>query len=256
MTAAAPIFLSHGSPMLLLQKTAAKSFLAGLGADLGKPKAVVAVTAHWTTDVPQVGGAARPETIHDFYGFPPALYAMRYDAKGDPALAAHVAGLIGPDTLIDAHRGLDHGIWQVASLIWPDADVPIIPLSVQPDQSPAHHYEIGRRLRPLAEDGVLVVASGGLTHNLRAYMRHDGSGRAEPWAQGFADWMEEKAREGALADLLDYRAKAPFGAENHPTDEHLLPFYVALGASADGRAEPLFRDIEYGVIAMDAYRFH
>lgn len=246
------LFLSHGSPLSCFEDTPARDFMLGLGKALAKPKAVLAVSAHWTTGSPVVGAAAAPETIHDFYGFPDFLYRMRYPAEGAPGIAARVAELLGAG--IDETRGLDHGIWTVASLLWPEADVPVIPVSVQPKADPRHHYELGRKLHPLTEEGVLVLGTGSATHNLRAYMAGGGK-EVQPWAAAFADWLAATAEAGDLDSLLDYRVRAPHARENHPTDEHLLPFYTALGAAPAGKAERLFGDIEYGVIAMDGYGF-
>lgn len=246
------LFLSHGSPLSCFEDTAARDFMVNLGKTLPKPKAVLAVSAHWTTRSAAVGSAIAPETIHDFYGFPDFLYQKRYLAKGAPELAARAAALLGADLIED--QGLDHGIWTVMSLLWPEADVPVIPVAVQPKADPRHHYEMGVRLRPLVEEGALVLGTGSATHNLRAYMSNGGNG-PQPWAAAFADWLAEKSEAGDLESLLDYRARAPYARENHPTDEHLLPFYTALGAAPAGKASRLHASIEYGVISMDGYGF-
>lgn len=250
-----PVFLSHGSPLLALEETPTVAFLRALGQRLGKPRAVVAVSAHWLSRETRVGGAAAPATVHDFGGFPPELYRVQYPAPGAPEIAARVAELIGPSARIDPARGLDHGIWSVAAHLWPGADVPMVPVSIQPQQGPAAQLALGQRLRPLCAQGVLVLGSGSSTHNLAAYM---GQRRETPplaWAMAFADWLDDTARRGDTAALLDYRTRAPHAVANHPTDEHLLPFFVALGAGAGGPATTLHRDMEYGVIGMDAYMF-
>ena len=248
-----PVFLSHGSPMLALEDSPAASFLRQLGPSLGKPSAVVVVSAHWPSSHPLAGGAATPATIHDFHGFPEPLYRLRYPAPGHPQLAQRVAALVGGT--VDPSRGLDHGVWCPAGLIWPEADLPLVPLSIQPDRDPGHHYRLGMALRPLVKDGVLVLASGALTHNLRAYFGHEVDDPAEPATTAFVDWFTAAAAEGRVDDLLAYRRRAPFAVANHPTDEHLLPFFVALGAAAGQNAEVLHHSIQYGVLAMDAYRF-
>lgn len=239
--------------MLVLEATATTAFLRDLGQRIAKPRAVLAVSAHWTTDQPRVGAAARPQTIHDFHGFPPELFRMTYPAPGEPELARQVAGLLGCEP--DPVRGLDHGIWCPATLVWPQANVPIVPVAVQPSRDPAHHYRLGQALRPLAEDGVLILATGALTHNLRECFRRQVTDPAEPWATAFADWMAQALADGRVDDLLDYRAQAPEAVRNHPTDEHLLPLFTALGASASGRATRLHRAMEYGVLSMDAFSF-
>src|SRR5262249_48357910 len=170
------LFVSHGSPTLILENAPARAFLASLGSQLPRPTAIVAVSAHWDTDLPAVSLAHKPATIHDFYGFPEALYRLRYEAPGAPQLAERVARLTG--AAHDPHRGLDHGAWVPAMLAWPSADIPIFQLSIQPQESPAHHLALGRKLAPLREEGVLVMGSGSATHNRRALVR--GAQQAEP----------------------------------------------------------------------------
>ncbi len=168
------IFVSHGAPTLILSDAPARTFLAGLGQQIPRPTGIVAVSAHWDTDVPAVSVVRRPDTIHDFYGFPEALYQLRYAAPGAPQLAEKVAKLTG--AAHDHHRGLDHGAWVPAMLGWPEADIPIFQLSVQPALSPAHHIALGRKLAPLREEGVLVMGSGSAIHNLRALVRDEDLG--------------------------------------------------------------------------------
>lgn len=247
------LFLSHGSPLSCFQDSPARDFMLDLGTKLAKPKAVLAVSAHWTTAAPAVGAAATPETVHDFYGFPDFLYQKRYPAPGDAALAAQAAQLLDAEIVPD--QGLDHGIWSVMSLLWPDADVPVIPIAVQPKATPRHHYELGLRLRPLIADGALLLGTGAATHNLRAYMSGAGAGGPQPWVTAFTDWLAETTAKGDIEALLDYRARAPYARENHPTDEHLLPFFTALGASAHSQGSRIHDSVEYGVIAMDNYSF-
>jgi len=248
------IFVSHGSPTLILNDVPARGFLASLGRELPKPAAIVAVSAHWGTDVPAVSLARRPATIHDFYGFPDVLYQLRYEAPGAPALAERVAGLTG--AAHDPHRGLDHGAWVPALLGWPEADIPIFQLSVQPDESPAHHIALGRKLAPLRDEGVLVMGSGSATHNLRALVRHGTSPEPEPWAKAFDDWLADAVARGDEPALAEYRTRAPYAAENHPSDEHLLPLHVAFGAAGEGaRGRSLHRSFTLGNLSMASYAF-
>lgn len=239
------LFVSHGSPMTLVQDSPARRFLAGLGGILPRPRAILAVSAHWTTARTAVSNAARPQTIHDFYGFPPELYQFRYDAPGAPELARQVAALTEAE---EEEYGLDHGAWVPLLLGWPGANIPVVQLSVQPQAGPAHHHDLGRKLAGLRGDGVLILASGALTHNLRAYFSDDP--RALSRSQGFADWMAAAVSENRVDDLLAYRTLAPDAAFAHPTDEHLLPLYVALGSGGSGRI--LHRSLD-GTMAMDAY---
>jgi 4,5-DOPA dioxygenase extradiol len=254
MAAPSALFVSHGSPMLLLETTPTTAFLRQLGQTLDRPAAVIAVSAHWNSVNPAVGGAAAPETIHDFSGFPPDLYARHYPAPGAPALARRVADLLGDAARLEPGRGLDHGIWSVASLLWPEADIPIVPMAVQPQLGPAHHHALGLRLRSLAAEGVLVLGSGSLTHNLAAYGGHGRDDPAEPWVTDFTGWVAGRIADAETDALLECRARAPHAARNHPTDEHLLPLFVALGAGG-GHGTRLHHAVEYGVIAMDAYAF-
>jgi len=249
------LFVSHGSPMLYLEKNVpARDFLAGLGALVARPRAILAVSAHWTTDRPAVSAAAKPETIHDFYGFPEPLYLLHYDAPGDPALARRVAELTGAVTVAD--HGLDHGAWVPALLAWPQADIPIFQLSVQPALGAAHHIALGRRLAPLRGEGVLVMGSGSATHNLRRLMRGHDELAPEPWAKAFDDWVGEAVEKGDEAALADYRARAPFAREAHPTDEHFLPLHVAFGAAGEGaHGKALHRSFTSGNLSMAAYAF-
>ena len=239
------LFVSHGSPMILVEPSPARSFLTGLSASLPRPQAILVVSAHWETEAPAVSASPRPETIHDFGGFPPELYRFRYPAPGAAELAGWVSALTGADT---AMRGLDHGAWVPLLLGWPDASIPVTQLSVQPHQSSEHHYRLGQALAPLREKGVLILASGALTHNLRAYFR-GGNGEVAR-SQAFAAWMAAAVTEGRVEDLLAYREKAPEAAHAHPTEEHLLPLFVALGAATKG--EVLHRSLD-GSLAMDSY---
>ncbi len=248
------LFVSHGSPMLILEDLPARAFLATLGTLVAKPRAIIAVSAHWNTERPAISLAAWPETIHDFYGFPEALYRLRYNAPGAPELAARVAELTDADR--DPDYGLDHGGWVPAMLGWPEADVPIFQLSVQPHMTPAHHMELGRRLAGLREEGVLILGSGSATHNLRRLGRGRHDVEPEPWARAFDDWLAETLEKGDAAALAEYRIRAPFAREAHPTDEHLLPLHVAFGAAGPGaRGRVLHRSFTSGNLSMAAYAF-
>ena len=248
------IFVSHGSPTLILGESPARDFLASLGQVLPRPKAIVAVSAHWDTDVPAVSLAHRPDTIHDFYGFPEALYRLRYPAPGAPELAERVAKLTG--AAHDAHRGLDHGAWVPAMLGWPEADIPIFQLSVQPELGPAHHIALGRKLSALREEDILVMGSGSAIHNLRALVRGGEASEPEPWAQEFDDWLADAVEKGDEAALADYRAQAPNAVDAHPTDEHFLPLHVAYGAAGKGaRGRALHRSFTLGNLSMASYAF-
>jgi 4,5-DOPA dioxygenase extradiol len=260
MQALPTIFLSHGSPMLALQDSPARRFLQGLGKSLPRPRAILVASAHWeTAGAPAVSLAQQPDTIHDFGGFPRALFEMRYPAPGAPADAERAAGLLeaaGLPVGRSAQRGLDHGAWVPLSLMYPGADIPVAQVSIVHGASPAEHLRLGQALATLRNEGVLVVGSGSLTHNLHE-LRGGGSDAPVPqWVGEFEAWMKDRLGQNDRTALLDYRRAAPFAAKNHPTDEHLLPLYVAMGAAgADGRASILHSSFEHGVLAMDAYAF-
>jgi 4,5-DOPA dioxygenase extradiol len=253
------LFLSHGSPMMALTDLPAGDFLRGLGREIGKPSAILVASAHWETRVPTFNSVARNETIHDFYGFPPALYAMRYEPPGAPFLAEKAAALLadaGLPSVIDRDRGLDHGAWVPLTLMYPAADIPVVQVGIQSDLDPAHNLRLGSALAALREDNVLIIGSGSFTHNL-ARLRRDGTEAPQPPdVLAFAEWFDDALSEQRLDDLLHYRTRAPFAVQQHPTDEHLLPLFVALGAG--GRkpvAERLHTSAMYSSLRMDAYAF-
>ncbi len=252
------LFVSHGAPTIVTEPSAARDFLTTLDADLSGARAIVVASAHWETDRPLVGAAAEPPTIHDFgRGFGPALFAMRYPAPGDAALAAEVVAQLratGLDAAVDPHRGLDHGVWTPLMLMRPHADLPVVPVSIQPADGVEGALRLGRALAPLREQGVAVLASGALTHNLGELDWREGA-PPTPYAVAFADWFAGRIAERDLDTLRDYRRRAPGAARNHPTDEHLLPLYVAIGAAGLEHAERLHSSYTYGALAMDVYRF-
>ncbi len=253
------LFISHGSPMLALTDVPARDFLASLAATLPRPRAILVASAHWETDGPAVNAVAVNPTIHDFGGFPAALYAMRYPAPGAPALAGQIASLLaaaGMPCAIDTARGLDHGVWVPLSLIYPAHDIPVLQLSVQPHLGPAHHLRLGRALAGLPAQDVLVIGSGSFTHDLRRFRGQPADAPEAPDVAAFAAWFDTALIQGRTADLLAYRRLAPHAAQEHPTEEHLLPLYVALGAAGVApTAERLHASANYGILRMDAYAF-
>lgn len=259
MTALPSLYISHGSPMTALQPGAVGERLAELAAALPRPRAVVIASAHWPTAQPQLGSDAQPETIHDFFGFPAPLYQIRYPAPGAPELAAQAAGLLaaaGLPAQLATAQGLDHGMWVALRLLYPQADIPVVPMAIQPQQGPTHHLELGRALAPLREQGVLVIGSGSITHNLHDLRAGYSAEREAPYVKPFIDWIEQRLAAGDIDALLDYRRQAPFAERAHPTDEHLLPLFVALGAAGPGaRAQRIDAGVDHGILAMDIYRF-
>ena len=249
------LFLSHGSPMHALQPGAVRGVWEAIARELPRPKAIVIASAHWETNIPALTGTATPETIHDFYGFPKPLYEIQYPAPGAPEVASKAMKLIQGTKLpaaTDPARGLDHGAWSPLLYMYPKADVPVVQISVQPELGPKHHLELGRALAPLADEGILIIGSGHMTHNLRD---RSGNGPA-PYAKNFQAWVKERIDSHELDELADYRRLSADGVRAHPTDEHFLPLYVALGAARkDYKPERLYDGIEMGALAMDAYRF-
>jgi len=255
-----PLLVPHGAPTFALRPGAAGAALVRHAQSLPLPRAIVIVSAHWDTALPTVGLADRPETIHDFWGFPEELYALHYPATGCREAAEEVVAAIrsaGLPVEKEAGRGLDHGAWVPLRLMFPDADVPVVPLSLQSHGGPELAFRLGQALAPLATRGFLVIASGNITHNLRDYQRaaRDGSG-TPAYVRAFADWIAERIAAGDAAALLDYRRQAPDGVRAHPSEEHLLPLFVAFGAGGDNaQARRLHAGIDDYVIAMDAYEF-
>jgi len=248
------LFISHGSPMHALQPGAVRAVWEGLARELPRPKAILIASAHWETQMPAVTGTAKPETIHDFYGFPKPLYEIQYPAPGAPEVADKAFGLLKEKfkATIDPARGLDHGAWSPLLYMYPKADVPVVQVAVQTALGTQHHIDVGRALAPLAQDGVLIIGSGHMTHNLR----DRGNGGIAPYALEFQDWVKQRIDRHALGELADYRKLSPTGVRAHPTDEHFLPLFFALGAAReDYKAERLYDGIEMGALAMDAYRF-
>ena len=261
------LFVSHGSPMIALEPGAAGAFMKTLGPAIdktfGRPRAIVVVSAHTTAREPVVLGGARHHAIYDFGGFDPRLNQMRYDAPGSPALASEVAGLLGKAG-ITAHLldqgGLDHGIWTALRYIYPDADIPVVPLAFVPTQPPAQQFALGEALSPLRGEGVLVLGTGSITHNLRRVFAgglHAPSDVPEVTESAqFREWMRSRSEARDWDALADYRRLAPHAVDMHPTDEHLMPWFAAAGAGGrDATPRRLHDSVTHGVLGMDVYAF-
>ena len=261
------IFVSHGSPMIALEPGAAGAFLSRLGpaidATFGRPGAIVVVSAHTAAREPVLLAGAQHEAIYDFGNFDPRLNTLRYDAPGAPNLAPRVAGLLQaariPVHVMD-ESGLDHGIWTALRYVYPEADIAVLPLAFVPTQAPAQQFALGEALAPLRAQGVLVLGTGSITHNLRRVFAGGLHGKADvpeiPESAAFRDWMTSRAADRDWDALFDYRRRAPHAADMHPTDEHLLPWYVAAGAGGrDAAAVRLHDSVSRGSLGMDAYAF-
>jgi len=241
--------------MLLLEPGRTGPAWQALAQELPRPRAILAVSAHWNARAPAASAAPQPQTIHDFYGFPPPLYELGYPAPGAEGLAAEVAALV-PGIHVDRQRGLDHGAWSPLRFMYPAADIPVIQLAVMPQESAEAHYRLGRRLQPLTGDGVLLLASGGLTHNLRDMVSDAADGEVLPYVTQFRDWFAGALERGDIPALLDWQRLAPHALRAHPTPEHLLPLFVALGAAGEGAASrTAHRDSQLGALALDAFVF-
>jgi 4,5-DOPA dioxygenase extradiol len=261
------VFISHGSPMHAIEAGRAGDAWSALGRRLERPAAVLVASAHWETELPMVGTSREPETIHDFGGFPPALYRLRYAAPGAPAMAARAAELLKSASVASTTngcRGLDHGAWVPLLKLFPDADVPVAQISIQPSLDAAHHLRVGAALAPLVDDGVLVLASGHMTHNLREWIadaRRRGSmaideREPEGYVRDFTAWVDDALKRDDRGALARWAELAPHALRAHPTPEHFLPLMIAVGAAGNApRVEHIDAGVDSGVLAMDSYLF-
>lgn len=246
------VFFGHGSPMNALEDNRHTRAWQRFGQSVARPKGIVCVSAHWYTRGTAVTAMARPQTIHDFGGFPRALFEMQYPAPGDPALAARVARLLAPtEVMLDEREwGLDHGTWSVLHHVYPRADIPVVQLSLDGLQPPAWHYALAQRLAPLRDEGILVVGSGNVVHNL-ALMSRRGNALPFDWAQRFNDAVRESLLAGNHAALVDTAAAGQDAALSIPTPEHYLPLLYVLALQRPGDQVALPTDgIEAGSISM------
>jgi 4,5-DOPA dioxygenase extradiol len=250
------LFISHGSPMLALQPGASGPALERLAGALSRPKAIVVMSAHWESHELLVSSSPAPETWHDFGGFPRELFAVQYPAPGNPALARQIVELLAADDLqahLDNQRPFDHGTWVPLSLMYPAADIPVVQVSLPSHMGPALQTRIGQALASLRTEGVLLIGSGSITHNLGELDWRAGPESIEPWAREFRDWVVDKLSTQDEAALHDYRQQAPYAVRSHPSDEHLLPLYFARGAG--GQFSVAHQGFTLGALGMDIYRF-
>ncbi len=250
------LFISHGSPMLALEPGASGAALARLAAQLPRPRAIVVVSAHWEGQALRLTGAERPSTWHDFHGFPRALEQIEYPAPGDPQLAARIAEQLsraGFAAQIDRQRPLDHGAWVPLLLMYPQAEIPVLQLSLASQQGPAWQTRLGQALAEWRAQGVLLIGSGSITHNLDELDWQAQANAVEPWAQAFRDWMVTTLAAEDEPALHDYRRLAPEAKRNHPSAEHLLPLFIARGAGGAFRIE--HSGFSHRTLGMDIYRF-
>ncbi len=253
------LFISHGAPDMALADLPVTRFLQKLGAGLNGVKTILVASAHWPSRHPMVSAKARPETLYDYdWGSDPALYTPKYPANGSPETAERVQRLLqsnGLTSSLDPHRDLDHGVWVPLTHLRPQADIPVVSLSIQPQRDARHHFEIGRALAPLREEGVLIIASGAVTHNLRGIGRYGQEAPAESYAREFAGWVGRHVEAKSLDKLMNFQQEAPHAQRNHPTIEHFLPLFISLGAANEESWQRIHNSWTYGVLAMDIYRF-
>ena len=255
------LFVPHGAPTFALRPGAAGAALVDLAKTLERPKAIIVISPHWETREPTVGSAADLETIYDFGGFPSELYTLKYPAHSDAALALQVAEQLkasGYSVKIDPHRGLDHGAWVPLRMMYPAANIPVIPLSIKAHGGAAYHYALGQALAPLTAEGFLIIGTGSITHNLRDYMVCVHNNLPTPeYVPRFANWIDAALKAEDIDGLILYRKHAPDAAQAHPTEDHLMPFFVALGAAGTHvSAERFYAGVDDLVIAMDGYQFN
>lgn len=251
------LFLAHGAPSIVLEEHGYTDFLKRAAQAMPTPKAIVVFTAHWEDRIQQISSVSQYETIHDFYGFNPKLYEQTYPANGSSELANDIAVLFGDqhiDCELDTKRGLDHGSWSVLKLLYPNADIPVVQLSVNPALGSAQQYAIGKALAPLKEQGVLIIGSGGTVHNLREVNFH--ANETEAWANQFEEWLGEVLTNWSLDDLFTYESKAPYAAAAVPRAEHFIPLLLAMGAGdQDKQAALLHKSFQYGTLSLTAWQF-
>lgn len=256
MKRAPALFVSHGSPLFAVERGLLGAKLAEFGQHLDNLDAVVAVSPHWSTDSLQVGANAQPETIHDFGGFPAELYELQYPVAGSPAIAEQVGKALqdaGLAARLNPGQGLDHGVWVPMMHLRAKADIPVIPVSLPVNATPASALAVGQALSPLREQGVLVMGSGSLTHNL-AEFRGSHQQQAASYVMEFTHWVRAAVLNHDIESLLHYRTMAPHAARAHPSEEHFLPLFVSLGAALqDDATEVLATEVRHGMLSMESY---
>ena len=252
------IFLSHGAPTTPLEDIPARRFWQELGGTYQDVAAVLCISAHWETTRPTVGGTGRPDTIHDFYGFPPELYRLDYPTPGAPGLARTIVQKLAGAGLpcdLDGTRGLDHGAWVPLLSMFPRAHVPVVQLSIQHHLDPALHFAVGQAIADLRHENVLVIGSGGAVHPL-GYAPLGPGAVTDRWAIDFFDWLDGVVVRGDAESLVDYRVLAPYPERAHPRPDHYVPLLAALGAAGGGaRGRRLHQSWYWGDMSMAAYEF-
>jgi len=253
------LFISHGAPDIAVKSDhPSHRFLTEMPRLFARPDAIVILSAHWCTERITISNAESYKAIYDFGGFDERLYSMHYSPKGCPELARIIFDMLEKNNWqpkLAGNAELDHGAWIPLKLMYPEAYIPVVRISIQPDQPPENHYELGRVLAELRQQNILVIGSGAMTHNLfeMTFNQHDGG--APQWVTDFADWMKDKLETGDKAAILSYRDNAPYSRKNHPTDDHLVPLFIAMGAGNGDTARRIHTATSYGTVMMDSYAF-
>lgn len=252
-------FIAHGAPLLAIQDNEYTQFLASLGQSQSRPKAVVLFSAHWVTSTQKVSEVAAYDTIYDFGGFPDALYQIKYPAKGSQDVAQTIETLLkehGVPFDVETERGLDHGAWVILRLLYPNADVPVIAMSVNPRLKPEEQYRMGQALSSLRSQDVVIIGSGGTVHNLRAVEWQ--AKEVNDWAIGFDQWLEQGLQSWDLNALFNYETATPYARMAVPPlgNEHFVPIFYAMGTADDSRkATLLHRSYQYGNLSQTVWQF-
>ncbi|MGI2171448.1 DODA-type extradiol aromatic ring-opening family dioxygenase [Shewanella sp. MF05960] len=260
MTSQRPLFISHGSPMMAVENSTTSRFLQHLGRTITTPKAIVVFSAHFDVSHDVVITAGQhPATVHDFYRFPDKLYQIRYPAPGEPLLAKHIAALFEQaniKVMLDTQQGWDHGVWIPLRLMYPQANIPIVQISINTRLGAAQNYRYGQLLASLKHDNILIIGSGGISHNLAEVFKRTKTVNGVDMMNQFRYWVEDKLVNNDIESLLNYQQLAPHAQFNHPTQEHFLPLMSVLGASGNTQAQKIHQDVEYELLALDAYSFN
>lgn len=253
------LFLSHGAPNIVIDKNnPTHKFFKELANKFPKPDAIVVFSAHWQSGGIRITGSEKPQQIYDFGGFEKELYEFKYTPNSNLELAKKIKNNLekaGYKPKIDEHQGFDHGLWAPLALIYPNADIPVVQISLPLNENAEFFYDLGSKLSWLCEENILVIGTGNITHNLREAF--SGNYSDEPkWVNEFAEWVYEKLNAGDINSLLEWKTKAPNARQNHPTDEHLLPFFASLGAAGNNaKCDRIHKSVDYGVLRMDAFSF-
>jgi 4,5-DOPA dioxygenase extradiol len=253
------LFIAHGAPLLAIENNEYTNLIHELGQTLPRPKAVILFSAHWESLTQKVSKVDQYDTIHDFGGFDPSLYKIQYPAKGNQQITEEINDLFtanGVDFEVETKRGLDHGAWVVLRLLYPNADIPVIAMSVNPNLLPAEQYKIGKALSALRAKDILIIGSGGTVHNLRAVKFTDDG--VDQWALEFEDWLTKHLNNWDLDSLFKYNSLAPNAEFAVPPygNEHFIPLFYAMGAADDQqKATLLHRSFRYGNLSHSIWQF-